>query len=169
MGGRQFRPEARDGGYNSCVQWPADFSGRKQLSRTPHGWIQATLQSDRGMVRTCCARHLFRLRGSASERCLAIERFAGIQRRENELAMCGHLDGDSYEINEFIVNHREGIGKPVISTEGFSRFPRTLLVARRHGRELQAGKTFDGWNVRQIRPTAIGVCTDDSDTNLFLN
>ena len=72
-------------------------------------------------------------------------------------------------VNEFIVNHRKGVGKPVISTEGFSRFPCTLLVARCHSPEFQAGKTVDRRNVRYLRPAFFRVCTDDSDTDFFLN
>jgi hypothetical protein len=75
----------------------------------------------------------------------------------------------SVDINPVVVDHREGTGKPAISAEGFSRFPRTLLVARCHSRELQAGKAFDRGNVRYARPALFGVCTDDSDTNLFLH
>jgi hypothetical protein len=110
------------------------------------------------------ARHLFDLRDRASERCLAVDRFAGIQRRQNELAVCRHLDGDRYEIKAVIANHREGIGKPAFSTEGFSRFPRALLVARPHSRELEAGKTVDGRHVRHLGPARFGVRTNDPDT-----
>jgi hypothetical protein len=76
-------------------------------------------------------------------------------------------DGDRYDINQVIADHREGIGKPAISAEGFSRFPCTLLVARCHSRELQAGKAVDCRNVRHLRPACFGVCTDDSDTHFF--
>jgi hypothetical protein len=91
-----------------------------------------------------------------------------MQRRQNEFAMCRHLDGYRYKINEVIADHREGIGKSAIGTESFSRFTCALLVAGCHSRELQAGKTVDHRNVRHSRPACLGVCTDDSDTNCFL-
>src|SRR5207237_2801156 len=46
---RHLRPNTDVGGNNSCVEWASNASGRNQLSRTPHGRIQPTLQSDRGM------------------------------------------------------------------------------------------------------------------------
>src|SRR6266496_4063017 len=98
------------------------------------------------------ARHLFGLRGCTPKRRLAVDRFASIKRRQNEFAVCGHFDGDRYDLNPVIADHRERIGKPAISAEGFSRFPRTLLVARCHSRELQAGKTVDRRNMRDLRP-----------------
>ena len=64
--------------------------------------------------------------------------------------MCGNFDGDGYEINLVITDHREGIGKPTISAEGFSRFPRPLLATRCNSRELHAGKTADCRNVRSL-------------------
>jgi hypothetical protein len=70
-------------------------------------------------------------------------------------------------INQVIADHREGIGKPAISTEGFSCFERTLLVARCHSREFHAGETVDRRNVRQLRPACFGVCPDHSYMNLF--
>jgi len=82
--------------------------------------------------------------------------------------VCGHLDGYCYNINPLIADHREGIGKPTISTEAFSRFPRTRLIARCYSRELQARQTVDRWNVRVLRPSVFVVCTDDSDTNFLL-
>src|SRR6202023_1875612 len=82
--------------------------------------------------------------------------------------MCGHLDGDRYDINQVIADHREWIGKPAISAEGFSGLPCTLLVARCHSRELQAGKTVDRRNVRHLRPACFGIRTDDSDSKFFL-
>jgi hypothetical protein len=78
---------------------------------------------------------------------LAVDRFASIQHRQNEFAVRGHLDGDRYDINQVIADHRERIGKPAINAEGFSGLPCTLLVARCHSRELQAGKTVDRRNV----------------------
>jgi hypothetical protein len=74
------------------------------------------------------------------------------RRGQNEVAVCGHLDGDRYDINLVIADHREGVGKPAIGTEGFSGFPCNLLVARCHSRELQAGKTVDRGNVRHLSP-----------------
>jgi hypothetical protein len=66
-----------------------------------------------------------------------------------------------------IADHRERIGKPAISAEGFSGLPCTLLVARCHSRELQAGKTVDRRNLRHLRPACFGIRTDDSDTNFL--
>jgi hypothetical protein len=167
MGGRQFPPESRDGGDNSRFEWPANFSGRKQLSRPPHGWIQTTRQSGRRLVQTHRACHFFYFRDSASERRLAVDCCASMQRRENEFATLGHFDGNRYNIDQVLVDHREGTEKPAMSTEGFSSFACTQFVTRCHGREFQAGKTVDGRNVRHLRPASIGVCTDDPDTKFF--
>jgi hypothetical protein len=59
---------------------------------------------------------LLTYRNGASERRLTVDCFSGLQRRQNEFAVCGYLDGNGYEINPVIADHREGIGKPPIST-----------------------------------------------------
>jgi hypothetical protein len=56
-----------------------------------------------------------------ARRCIPENRFASIQRRQNEYAVCGHVDGDCYDINSLIANHCEGIRIPVISAKGFKR------------------------------------------------
>src|SRR4029077_2566121 len=117
------------------------------------------------MKRTGCARHLFGLGEIASERCLAVDRFTLTQRRHNEFVVCGHFDGNSYDVDLIIADHREGIGKPAIGAEGLSRLPGAMLVARCHGRELQAGETLDCRNMRDLRPASVGACTDDSYPN----
>jgi hypothetical protein len=84
-------------------------------------------------------RHFFGLCEGAPERRLAVDRLAGMQRRQNQIAVRGHLDGDCYKINEVIADHREGIRKPAISTESLRRFPCAPLVAGCHTRKLHAG------------------------------
>ncbi len=81
--------------------------------------------------------------------------------------MCGHLDGDRHDVDPFIADHRQGIGKPALGTEGRGRFPCTVFVACRHSREFHAGESVDRRNVRQRRPAYLGVRTDDSDTKFF--
>src|ERR1700732_663860 len=120
------------------------------------------------MKRAYRARHLFTPRDGAPEWRHAVDRFTGLQCRQYEFAVRRHLDGNCYDINPLIADHREGIGKPAISPKGLSRFPCTLLVACRYGRELQAVKTVDRCNMRHLRPARLGVCTDDSDTNFSL-
>ena len=82
--------------------------------------------------------------------------------------MCRHLNGDGYDIDLVIGDHCEGIRKPAISTEDSSRCPSTLLGARSHRGQLQAGEAVDGRDVRHARPAFLGVCTDDSGTNFSL-
>jgi hypothetical protein len=126
------------------------------------------LQPDRRVPRTHRARHLFCLADIASKRGLTVDRFASFQRRQNEFAVCRHSDGNRYDINPVIADHREGIGIPAISTEGCGRFARALFVSRCDSREPHAGKTLDCGNVRHLRPACFGIRTDNSDTNFFL-
>ena len=54
-------------------------------------------------------------------------------------AVCGQLDGNGDDINSLILDHREQIGEPALSTKGFSCFPCTLLVVCCHRREFKPG------------------------------
>src|ERR1700747_3541144 len=81
----QFWSETAGGGDDSRIQWPSKLSGGKQLGRTPHGWIQTSLQSNRCMKGTDRSHHLFGLRNSAPERRFAVDRLASSQRRQNQV------------------------------------------------------------------------------------
>src|ERR1700692_392506 len=70
-----------------------------------------------------------------------------MQRRRTEFAVCRHLDGYRYKVNEVIADHREGIGKPAVGTESFSRFPCALLVAVATAASFRLG-----------RPLITGMC-----------
>ena len=114
------------------------------------------------------ARHLFGLRDGASERRLAVDRFAGIRCCQNEGAVSGTLTAivttsirSSRSIAKGSENQR--------SAPKASPLPGALLVAGRHSHELQAGKTLDRRNVRHFRPACSGVRADDPDTNFFLD
>jgi hypothetical protein len=119
-------------------------------------------------ARTRRAGHLFRLRGVAAERRLAVDRFAGRQCGQDELAVSGYLDGDGDDIDPVVADHRERIGEPTLGTKGFSRLTRALLVARCHGGERQGGKTCDCRNVGHRCPACFGVCTYNADAKCSL-
>src|SRR6266404_7400607 len=162
---RHLRPECQSLGYDSGVYRTSDFSRGNQLSRASDGRIEPALQSDCRVERVCRIHHLFSLRDAASERRLAVDCLARLQRCQNEFAVCGHIHRYGNDIDLIITNHREGIAVPAISAEGLGGLPRTLLVTSCHSREPKAGQIIYRRNVRHLRPAAFRGRADDTNTD----
>lgn len=133
--GSHFRPEAHGFGNDSRAERTSDLSRGNELPGAPQARVQTALQSDCRMARTRRARHLFRLRGVAAERRLAVDRFAGLQCGQDEFAVSRHLDGDGDDIDQVVANHRQRIGEPTLGTKRLqpppARSARCALPRRR--------------------------------------